>query len=357
MRKLAILTLVLAACSGSGSEGPLLTFADFESPPASVLSEPSTSTTLIPSTTTTLPPPTTTTTLLVVDVPAAVTVRNAEGFLVLEEGGAPFRVTTESLGSGFDDLQGGFVFQLPGAGERAAADQRVFWSRAGSPDAQPFLDINEGSLLKLWGVEDVDGRPVMILTIVDNPTDDVARTERLAVFDFETGDRVLAEVGTSESTPVSVSYAGGRFLLEIQDGPVTRFEFLGPAGEKLDLATNPNNGCETMCPRHPTLDPTGSQVAHVTDTPGPDGGTWLEVLDIDLGEERARIGLPGGPEAVTSLQFDGETVIVNRRLGNGEQQALIVDIGTESVGEFGMRGDVRFLRVAPAFQDRISVLG
>ena len=81
----------------------------------------------------------------------------------------------------------------------------------------------------------------MLLTIVDDPTDPEQRAERLVLFDFETGDQVLGEVGTGGSGPTALTYGGGRFLLEIQEGPVSRFEFRDVAGAVPNKNTLFNN--------------------------------------------------------------------------------------------------------------------
>ncbi len=356
MRKtLLLLTIVLAACSGSSSEGPLLTFADFNSPPT-------TPEALAGSLTTTLPPPSTTTsststTLLVIDTPSPVAIVSETGFSVLEGRGSPRRLVDTPVEAAFDDLQGGFVFQLPGAGIDPAADQRIFWSRATSPDAQPRLDVIDGSLLKLWGTEVIDGRPHLILTIVDDPDDPAKRVERLAVYDFEAGDRVLGEVGATESGPISVSYGGGRFLLQQRSGIQLFFEFRNDQGAVIDLASNPQPGCtedDPTCPTHPALGPLGSFVAFVQ--PGPGEMRELIVYDLDLAEEVKRISLPEAVGEVESLDFDGETVLVNRVAPDGTRRAVIVDAASGTVGEFGLAGRVQFLREGPGFEGPIKIL-
>lgn len=341
MRKsLLILTLVAAACSGGSSEGPHLTFADFNNPPTSteVPVESTTTTTSVAAARTTS---TTSTTLIVVDTTEPVTIRSDTGFLVLEGVGAPRRLLDEPVSAGFDDLRGGFLFQMPGAGVDADADQRIFWARPSEPQAQPYLDVNDGSLLRLWGVESIDGRPSMILTITDNAGDPVARVERLVVFDFDGGDRVLGEVGETDAGPLTITYGGGRFLLEQQAGVQRFFEFRNPQGAVIDLASNPQPGCTTEpdCPATPALDGSGSFLAYLE-------GEDLVVLDLDLDQELHRIDLHGARGTVTGLDFDGSTVIVNR----SNQPALIVDVDAGTFGEFGLDGFLQFLRVGPAFE-------
>ncbi|MDH3606777.1 MAG: hypothetical protein OER12_07260 [Acidimicrobiia bacterium] len=336
---LLVLTLVLAACSGSSSEGPLLTFADFANPPTTSEALGSTSTTT-PSTTTPSSTSTTTTTLLVVDTPAPVTVRSDSGFLTLEGLGAPRRILDAPVEAGFDDLSGGFLFQAPGAGVDLAADQRVFWARAANPEAQPYLKVSDGSLLKLWGVELIEGSPAMILTITDHAADPELRVQRLVVFDFKTFDRVLGEVGDGASGPLSISYSGGRFLLEQSAGVQQFFEFRNPQGAVLSLESNPQPGCseDPTCPMRPTLDPTGSLIAYVE-------GSELVVHDLDLNEELNRLPMATALSEVTGLDFDGSTIIVNRQ----GAPALVVDVRSGVFGEFGLTGEVHFLRVGPAF--------
>lgn len=359
MRKtLFICAFLLGACSGGNSDSPVLTFADFASPATTteVLSD--SSSTLPP---TTVPPEpvvstTTTTTLLVVDAPEAVAIRTIDGFSVIEGRGAPRRVVEEPVAAGFDDLEGGFVFQLPGAGEDPAADQRIFWSRPTHPDAEPFLDVTEGSLLALWGTEMIGGRPTMILTITDDPGDPDTRVERLVAYDFDTGDRVLAEVGGDGSGPVSVSYGGGRFLLEQAAGEQTFFEFRNDQGAVITLSSNPHPGCavDPTCPRWPVLDPSGSFVAFVVEDT--DGAMELVVHDLDLDEEVRRISLPGSVGRVTGLDYAGTTVLVNRIDPDGVGRALIVDVSTSTVGEYGLTGRVQFLREPPGFESPITII-
>ncbi|NNC92670.1 MAG: hypothetical protein HKN80_09275 [Acidimicrobiia bacterium] len=354
MRKILLLFIVgLAACSGTSSEGPGLTFADFNNPPTTpeVLSGSSTTAPTVPPTTTTS---TTTTTLLVVDTPVPVGILTATGYAVLEGPGAPRTLVEIPVAAGFDDLEGGFVFQLPGAGVDPAADQRIFWSRASSPDAQPKLDISDGSLLKVWATELIGDTPKWILTIVDEPDDPIGRVDRLVVFDVANGDRVLGEVGGADAGPRSISYGGGRFLLEQQSGVQTFFEFRNDQGAVIDLASNPQPGCtsdDRSCPHHPVLSPDGSFVAFVhTDADRTD----LVLYDLDLGEETGRIPLPETLGEVESLDFDGTTVMVNRQAPEGALRALVVDTVDETVGEFGVEGIVRFLREGPAFEGTIA---
>jgi hypothetical protein len=358
MRKILLLFIVaLAACSGTSSDGPGLTFADFNNPSTTpeVLSGSSTTTPTVPPTSTTTSTTSTTTTLLVVETPQPVAILGATGYAVLEGPGSPRSLVDGPLGAGFDDLQGGFVFQLPGAGVDPAADQRIFWSRASSPDAQPFLDVGEGSLLRLWGTEWIGDSPQMILTIVDEPNDPVGRVERLVVFDFVTADRVLGEVGGPDAGPRSVSYGGGRFLLEQQSGVQSFFEFRNDQGAVIDLASNPQPGCtgdDLSCPNHPVLGPNGSLLAFLQ--AGSATTVDLVVYDLDLGEEIGRIALPDPLGDVVSLDFDGATVIVNRVTANGATRALVVDTATGTVGEFGVDGIVRSLREGPAFDGTIE---
>ncbi len=355
MRKtLFLLTILLAACSGASSDGPALTFADFDNPPttAEVLGGSSTTTTALSPTTTSSTSTTTSTTLLVVDTPSPVAILTASDYSILEGRGAPRRLVDAPVEVGFDDLQGGFLFQLPGAGTDTAADQRIFWSRASNPEAQPWLDLTEGSLLKLWGVEMMDGVPRMILTVTDDADDPLKRIERLVVYDFVTLDRVLGEVGSAGSGPRSITYGGGRFVLEQQSGSQSRFEFRNDQGAIIDLASNPHPGCadDPTCPTHPTLDPTGSFLAYLQDASG--GTLELVVYDVDLGEEIRRIEIPAEAAGASGLDFDGTTVIINQP--DRDERALIVDTERATVGEFGLAGIVRFLRAGPGFDGLVE---
>ncbi|MBT8216584.1 MAG: hypothetical protein HKN74_02355 [Acidimicrobiia bacterium] len=349
MRKvLLILALVLASCADGGADGPVLTFADFGETGTVPTGSPdlSTTTTTLPPTTTTASP-TPSTTLLVTDPGSPVLVMSDSGLTVLEGRGAPRRLVDETVAAAFDDLQGGLVLQLPGGGTDPAADQRVFWSRATQPDAEPFLDVTEGSLLRLWGTERINDVPHMILTITDDP-DGPDRVERLVVYDFTTGDRVLGEVGGPDGGPVAITYGGGRFLLELAESDTRRFEFRNDQGAVQALSSNPQQGCldDPTCPTHPVLDESGSLLAYVA-------ASDLVVLDVDLDEEVRRIALPPGAGAVESLDLNGSTVLVNRTDG---ARALIVDLNGESVSEFGLDGTVQFLRDIPDFDEPIEIL-
>lgn len=358
-KSLILFTLILAGCSGASSDGPQLTFADFNSPAtpevmsdSSSSSSTTTSTTEAPSNTTSS---TTSTTLLVVDVPGPVTVHTDGGLSILAGRGAPNRLVATPIEVGFEDLQGGYVFQLAGAGSDPVADQRIFWSRAAKPDAQPFLDVDEGSLLKLWGTAMVDGLPQMILTISDDAESPGEFVERLILFDFESGDRVLGEVGGDGHGPVGISYGGGRFLLDQRAGSQSFFEFRNDQGAVVSLDSNPQTGCvEQACLTHPSLDASGSFLVYLESTV--EGGRDLVVLDLDLDEEVTRIALPGQLGDVLGLEFLGETVLVNRVDAAGAQRALIVDTAESRLGEFGLEGYVRFLRQEADFEGPISIL-
>jgi hypothetical protein len=358
MRKtLLLFAILLAACSGGSSDGPALTFADFDNPPTTseVLGGSSTTSTPAPAPTTSSTSTTTSTTLLVIDTPGPVTILSSTDYSILEGRGAPRRLLEAPVAVGFDDLQGGFVFQLPGAGVDTDADQRIFWSRSSNPEAQPFLDVTDGSLLKLWGVELIDDAPTMILTIADDADDPAVRTDRLVVFDFVAGDRVLGEVGTAGSGPKSISYGGGRFILEQRAGSQSRFEFRNDQGAVIDLASNPHKGCsdDPTCPTTPALDESGSFLAYLQAPPG--GTTELVVYDVDLGEEIQRIELPADARRASGLDFYGTTVLVNP--SDQEGRAIIVDTERATVGEFGLPGIIRFLRTGPGFDGPIELSG
>ena len=360
MRKLLVLIFILSACSGSGSDGPLLTFADFDNPPTTV--DPtfgsSTSTTAASTPATT----TTSTTLLVVDVPAPITLLGENTWSVLEGRGAPIRLIDERVGVAFDDLQGGFLFQFSGAGEDVTADQRVFWSRPSSPDAEPFLDVLEDdSALKLWGVEEIDGKPQVIFTVIHDFNDPEARREDLVLFDFQTGDRVLATVGGWESGPLVIDYGDGRFVIERGDEALTSFQFRDTAGDVIDLASNPHPGCfdDATCPTNPALDPSGGLLAYLQRSPlaGSDSlGVELVVRDIDLGEEILRVPLPADLSSEVVLDFDGSVALVNH-LTPGGYRAIVVDVGAGTFGDFGFEGLIRFLRIGLDIEPPIEVLG
>lgn len=359
MRKsLFICAFLLGACSGGSSDSPVLTFADFASPATTteVLSDSSSTTSVPPATPETTGSSTTTTSLLVIDVPGAVAIRSADGFSVIEGRGAPQRFLEQPVAAAFDDLRGGVVFQLPGAGEDPAADQRIFWSRPTHPEAEPFLDVTEGSLLRLWGTEEIGGTPAMILTIIDDPEDPTSRVERLVAYDFRSADRVLGEVGGEGSGPASISYGGGRFLLEQTAGEQTFFEFRNDQGAVITLASNPHTGCaiDPTCPSSPVLDPSGSFVAYILGNPAEQAE--LVVHDLDLDEEIRRIALPGSLGEVISLDYDGTTVLINRIDPDGVERALIVDVSSSTIGEYGLTGRVQFLRDPPAITGPIGII-
>ncbi|MGI9649080.1 MAG: hypothetical protein ACR2OI_11220 [Acidimicrobiia bacterium] len=356
-KSLLLLVLILAGCSGSSSDGPQLTFADFNSPatPEVLSGSSSSSTTSTPPSSTTTSS-TTSTTLLVINAPGPVSIMTDQGLSILEGSGAPTRLVETPVGAGFEDLQGGYVFQLPGAGSDPAADQRIFWSRAAKPDAQPFLDVEDGYLMRLWGTAMVAGSPQMILTIADDSESPGELVERLILFDFESGDRVLGEVGGDGHGPEEIRYGGGRFLLDQRAGVQSFFEFRNEQGAVISLDSNPQTGCaeEAACRTHPALDPSGSFLAYLDPTDG--DHPELVVLDLDLDEETRRIGLPGDLGEVLGLEFSGETVFVNRVNPAGEQRAVIVDVTESSLGEFGLEGYVRFLRQEADFEGPISIL-
>lgn len=355
MRKtLLLFTILLAACSGGSSDGPALTFADFDNPPTTSEVLGDSSTTAPAPTTTSSTSTTTSTTLLVVDTPSPVAILTSSGYSILEGRGAPRRLLDTPVEVGFDDQQGGFLFQMPGAGVDTGADQRIYWARASNPEAQPYLDVTDGSLLKLWGVEMMDDTPRMILTITDEADDPVDRIERLVVYDHVTLDRVLGEVGSAGSGPISITYGGGRFVLEQRSDPQSRFEFRNDQGAVIDLASNPHPGCadDPTCPTTPALDPSGSFLAYLQ---APlDGALELVVYDVDLGEEISRIELPAGAGDAFGLDFDGTTVIFNQSDRDG--RALLIDTARATVGEFGLSGIVSFLRAEPGFDGPVELV-
>ena len=356
MRKLLVLIFIFSACGGSGSDAPPLTFADFDSP-ATTVGGTGSSTTAEAST----PGPTTTsTTLLVVDVPAPITILEPDGWSALEGRGAPVRLLDERVGVAFDDLLGGFLFQFSGAGEDVTADQRVFWSRASSPDAQAFLDVPQGdSALRLWGVEEIDGKPQAIFTVIHDFSDPDNRREDLVLYDFQSGDRVLATIGGWESGPLVIDYGGGRFVIERGDEGQTSFQFRNTEGQVVELASNPHRGCfdDPTCPTNPALDPSGGLLAYVQRSGSGDTAVVdLVVRDIDLGEETMRIPLPPDLAEEVVLDFDGSVAVVSQSTAAG-YRAIVVDVAAGTVGDFGLEGIVRFLRVSPQADQTVEILG
>ncbi len=352
MRKLLVLIFLASACSSNGSDAPLLTLADLENPPATTVASATTTTPEVTA------PSTTSSTLLVVDVPAPVTIQAANGWSILEGRGAPLRLLDEAVEVAFDDLMGGVLFQFVGAGVDVEADQRVFWSRASQPEAQPFIDVIEpDSTLKLWGVEQIEGRPQAIFTVTHNFNDPESRRQDLVLYDFQTGDSVLATIGGWESGPLVIDYAGDKFLIERADEALTAFQFRDVAGAVVELASNPNPGCfdDPTCPAHPALDVGGGLMAYVE---RPDDTTAVELVvrDIDLGEEISRISLPSALSRDVVVDFDGSIALVNHRVDGG-YRALVVDVGSGSVGDFGLDGLVRFLRVRPEMDGLIQIIG
>jgi len=196
----------------------------------------------------------------------------------------------------------------------------------------------------------------MILTITDDSDTAGEFVERLILFDFTTGDRVLGEVGGVGYGPVSISYGGGRFLLDQQAGVQSFFEFRNDQGAVVALASNPQTGCaeDPDCPTNPALDPTGSFLAYLQ--PGGEGSGDLVILDLDLDEEIRRIALPGSLGEVVGLEFSDETVIVNRISPTGEERAVIIDTASSTSGEFGLDGYVSFLRQESDSEGPIAIL-
>lgn len=347
MRKFVLFVAFLAGCSGT-SEGPVFTFADLTSPstPATVLDSDASLPT--DTTTTTVAPETTTTTVLeTVAAPGAVLVNNREGVQIVDDSGAADIILEEPVGAIYDDLAGGFVVQLPGAGADPQVDQRVFWSRPSSPDAQPYLNVAAGKLLRLWGVERINGSPAMILTITDPSAD----TEELIAFDFASGDQLLAEWQGQRA--LAISFSGDRFLIEARNGSNRFFEFRNAQGALMELEYNPLPGCidDSTCPRRPRLSAMGGLVAYLEkDFDGGEARSNVVVYDLETGRESARVAIPDG---ATSIDFNGDHVLVNR----GEsQRPLIVTVATGSVGELEHNGELGFLRRGPGFNGPFSVL-
>ncbi len=90
----------------------------------------------------------------------------------------------------------------------------------------------------------------------------------------------------------------------------------------------------------------------------PDDTTAVELVvrDIDLGEEISRISLPSALSRDVVVDFDGSIALVNHRVDGG-YRALVVDVGSGSVGDFGLDGLVRFLRVRPEMDGLIQIIG
>ena len=351
MRKLLVLIFIVSACSRSGSDAPLLTFADLENPPTTLESSVASTTSTTEATSET----TTSTTLLVVDVPAPITILRQDSWSVLEGRGAPVRLIDEGVGVAFDDLAGGFLFQFSGDGKDPTADSRVFWSRAGNPDAEPFLFVPEDdAALRLWGVEQIDGKPQWIFTVIHDFSDPENRREDLVLYAPDTGDRVLETIGGWESGPLVIDYGGGRFVIERGDEGQTSFQFRDSDGAVIELASNPHPGCfdDPTCPTNPALDPSGGLIAYLQRSAT---AVDLVVRDIDLGEEIARIALPPDLSSDVVLDFDGSIAIVNQLTPTGNH-ALVVDVEAGTVGDFGLEGIVRFLRASPQATGPVDVI-
>ncbi len=133
------------------------------------------------------------------------------------------------------------------------------------------------------------------------------------------------------------------------------FEFRNDQGAVIELGSNPQPGCaaDPACGRHPALHPSGSFVAYVEGT-APQ--VELVVLDLDLDEELRRIELPASIGEVTGLDYADDTVLVNRIDPDGRLRALVVSVPNSTVGEFGLTGQVQFLREAIEVEGPVEIL-
>jgi hypothetical protein len=352
LRKLVVFLLLLSSCSGAVEDGPALTFADFTNPSTSAAVPDGAQPTTAPVTTPPPAPPTTTTststTIPVGEAPASLLLVDTAGASLWLQQQGVLALVDEPLETIFDDQQGGFVLQPAGAGVDPLADQRIYWSRSNNKDAQPFLDVGDGALLRLWGVAAISGRPHMLITTTDGPSSGTAGVVRLLAHDFAGGLRELGVVGNEGQAPISITVGGGRILLEKREGANSFFEFRNDDGEVLELEYNPLPECvdDSRCPRLPSLAPGGGLIAFLQDSFDESGAVTTDavVYDADLGLEMERIALPD--PAVVGLAFDGTTIIANR---GQELSALMVDLASGVVSELARPGVAHFLVTPPGF--------
>ena len=253
-----------------------------------------------------------------------------------------------------DDLAGGLLYQT--------GPSAILWLETGA--AGPTALVEAAPTETVW-LEDV----VRVVDEVevwftrwtggdsDIPEDHVQTLERMVV-DGE-HPTVVGQVGGWESGSIVTvggevialqNWAEGFYMFSINDLELDRLpQPWAPYDEPADV------GCED-CPVNLVVADDGSKVAFLSPEPGETTIVpILLVVDIESGEELARIDVPGfdwptgsqgdGPEA-GFIDILGDVVLINGWNGERSVPAIWTDLRADepSWEELEFRGDARFLR-------------
>lgn len=237
-----------------------------------------------------------------------------------------------------DDLASGIVFQP----ERAGLPGHILWLPVGASEPEVVVG---GATLTLHEVVEIGGSPTVVYTRRSGSEPDNT-IEELMLHDLDTGEsRAVSQVGGWEHGPVRVAYAGGRFLISMNEAVYTWFEFRSEDGGIIEGAPNP----------HPIASSTSSYagegalshfglISVYAASPSFPPADPIDLVAYDLAAGRERLRLPIGPAGslVTQIDLFGQFVAVSRE----EEPPVLLEVGPDGVSfeELSVSGTVSILR-------------
>jgi hypothetical protein len=300
-------------------------------------------------------------------VPTGILVASESG-IVLIDGANATTLLDEPASVAVDDLMGGVVYQGPRAngGYGEPEDTIVWWLPAGAETPQSLLVPTGDQRLRLVAVERIDGSPTVVYIRSENPGDFENAEDTLRLYDFDTA--VVTEirtVGGWESGSGQITFGGGIFASNWFGEAYSGFDFFDAEGNGVEVGGNPYpSGVICFdgtidpgggrCYDNVAISPDGSLLAYtrlIADDDGIVTQRDLVVVSTTDGTELHRMPLrTEEPFSIASLEIRDDLVLVNRFafLMDDPEPAVVVDLGTGTVGSLDVPGIARFSVSSPS---------
>lgn len=222
-------------------------------------------------------------------------------------------------GPAFADGLGGLVFQPPWG-----VDQTVFYLAPNSTVPTPLLDVAGDREMRLWGADNIEGRPRLMATVVDRVGSEDEVTTLLR-WDKGNKSEWIAELGGPDTTIDAVDHGQNRFVADVTTSEGSSFVFLDGAGGVDELASNPKPLCKAApdCRRLPALSPGGGYFAYYDPV-----SREVTVIELDLAEDIGGFAIPAESE-VTSIDLSETDLVINHSVDEVSQAAFVVDLTSD----------------------------
>ncbi len=286
---------------------------------------------------------------------------------VTTAGGVSHHLVGGDVLAAVDDTMGGIVFQLGQQHtDNGPYDQAIYWLPQGGAAPTELITVSEG-LLVLHDVISVDGQPTVVYVYNDEVVG-FDNQQTLHLFQIDGGITTnLGFVAGWEGGTGPISGSPGIIAYEWFAEVHSRFSFLTPTGETVQMTANPfglEEGCANGmlvdyfteeehpgCPSDIAISSDGTRIAYLLPALAPGGfltDFTLVVAGVDgtiLGSvPLSRLGCRYG---VDGIEISGDLVIVNRTQSEAwdapQGSPLMIDLSTGEVRELSVVGYSRFL--------------